>query len=468
MGKIFDITMFGTLIFVLILEFMIMFPKKWKEKKMILGVRNRKEFHDGEAEKETEHIFDSCRKQMLISSGMILICGAVMFLFDSLASRTFFWVILTYLGIIASSLSLIRGNREMKSLKRKIGIVSAKGVVYTDLKTAGAVHGLKPVQLIVPCVANALILVLAILLDMHLINIGNSINAGTFAGSFMTLTFFMTGVIVAVCAWMMDNLRNEVISDDSDINTNYNRAKKKVMAAFAISTLWINTIYTLCALFITLFMGSELVMIISVLIYAVLIAACLCVLFSGNMKIESRYQKEANVVADDDDHWIMGMFYYNPEDKRLNVEKRVGIGATINMAHPAGKAIAVVIALMLFSSVVSLSLVGVIEGTPMSIKTEGNMVICHQLWDAYKIPVDDIQSVELINDRSNISMFRTSGMGTDSELWGNFTVDNETGCKVFLYRHVNSMLKIKTADGLYYINSADEDEVKSCYDYIVK
>ena len=43
----------------------------------------------------------------------------------------------------------------------------------------------------------------------------------------------------------------------------------------------------------------------------------------------------------------------------------------------------------------------------------------------------------------------------------------ETGCKVFLYRHVNSMLKIKTADGLYYINSADEDEVKSCYDHIV-
>lgn len=130
------------------------------------------------------------KSMMLISSGMILICGAVMFLLDSLASRTFFWVILTYLGIIASSLSLIRGNREMKSLKRKIGIVSAKGVVYTDLKTAGAVHGLKPVQLIVPCVANALILVLAILLDMHLINIGNSINAGTFAGSFMTLTFF--------------------------------------------------------------------------------------------------------------------------------------------------------------------------------------------------------------------------------------------------------------------------------------
>ena len=29
-------------------------------------------------------------------------------------------------------------------------------------------------------------------------------------------------------------------------------------------------------------------------------------------------------------------------------------------------------------------------------------------------------------------------------------------------------MSIKTSDGLYYINSADEDEVKSCYDYIVK
>ena len=266
---------------------------------------------------------------------------------------------------------------------------------------------------------------------------------------------------------MMDHLRNEVISDDSDINANYNRAKKKVMAAFSIAALWINTIYTLCVLFLLLYMSSEMLMIISVLIYIVLIAVCLCVLALGNTKIESRYHKEANVITDDDDHWIMGMFYYNPEDKRLNVEKRVGIGATVNMAHPAGKVIAIICALLIFEAVVSVALIGVIDGTPMSIKIEGNMVICHQLWDAYKIPVDEIQSVELINDRSDIRMIKTNGMGTDSEMWGNFTVDNEAGCKVFLYRPVSSMLKIKTDDGMYYINSSDEDEVKSCYGVLV-
>ena len=467
MGRMFDITMFVMLIFVLILNYGIMFPKRWKEKKMILGVRNRKEFLDGEAGKETEQIVNSCRKQMLFSSGMLLICGAVMFLLDGFVSRTFFWVMLIYLGLIVSGLSLMRGNKEMKALKSKIGIVSTKGVVYTDLKTAGAVHVLKPVQLIAPCLVSALMLVIAVLFDMHLISIGDSKIAGTFAGSFVTFTFFITGVIVAGCAWMMDHLRNEVISDDSDINANYNRAKKKVMAAFSIAALWINTIYTLCVLFLILCMSSEMLMIISVLIYIVLIAVCLCVLALGNTKIESRYHKEANVITDDDDHWIMGMFYYNPEDKRLNVEKRVGIGATVNMAHPAGKVIAIICALLIFEAVVSVALIGVIDGTPMSIKIEGNMVICHQLWDAYKIPVDEIQSVELINDRSDIRMIKTNGMGTDSEMWGNFTVDNEAGCKVFLYRPVSSMLKIKTDDGLYYINSSDEDEVKSCYGVLV-
>lgn len=37
----------------------------------------------------------------------------------------------------------------------------------------------------------------------------------------------------------------------------------------------------------------------------------------------------------DDDHWVAGVFYYNPDDPALWVGKRLGIGWTLNFAHPA-------------------------------------------------------------------------------------------------------------------------------------
>lgn len=36
-----------------------------------------------------------------------------------------------------------------------------------------------------------------------------------------------------------------------------------------------------------------------------------------------------------DRRWVAGIFYYNPEDPNLWIEKRYGIGWTLNFARPA-------------------------------------------------------------------------------------------------------------------------------------
>jgi uncharacterized membrane protein len=41
-------------------------------------------------------------------------------------------------------------------------------------------------------------------------------------------------------------------------------------------------------------------------------------------------------ILDDDAKWRLGIFYYNPSDPSLFVEKRTGVGYTINFAKPAG------------------------------------------------------------------------------------------------------------------------------------
>ncbi|WP_159881473.1 DUF1648 domain-containing protein [Paenibacillus puerhi] len=55
-----------------------------------------------------------------------------------------------------------------------------------------------------------------------------------------------------------------------------------------------------------------------------------------HQKMDYSVATEALHPNDDDKYWKAGLFYHNPSDPSLIVEKRVGIGWTINTARPAG------------------------------------------------------------------------------------------------------------------------------------
>ena len=56
-------------------------------------------------------------------------------------------------------------------------------------------------------------------------------------------------------------------------------------------------------------------------------------------------------VENDDEKWIYGFIYYNKEDPKLMVEKRLGMGWSINMATPMGKIITIILVLITFGSI---------------------------------------------------------------------------------------------------------------------
>ncbi|WP_311530974.1 DUF5808 domain-containing protein [uncultured Anaerococcus sp.] len=58
---------------------------------------------------------------------------------------------------------------------------------------------------------------------------------------------------------------------------------------------------------------------------------------------------------EDDDNWILGStIYNNPDDPALFVNKRIGVGMTINIGRPMGKAILVISIIILIVSLVAL------------------------------------------------------------------------------------------------------------------
>ena len=59
-----------------------------------------------------------------------------------------------------------------------------------------------------------------------------------------------------------------------------------------------------------------------------------------NIKINEESIKEFSnkdeIYRDDDKYWVLGSFYYNKNDPSIFVEKRIGIGWTVNIATPIG------------------------------------------------------------------------------------------------------------------------------------
>jgi uncharacterized membrane protein len=60
-------------------------------------------------------------------------------------------------------------------------------------------------------------------------------------------------------------------------------------------------------------------------------------------KLNSQLDREFNdsgneklVDIDEDSFWKGGLFYYNKNDPSIFVEKRFGVGWTLNFAHPIG------------------------------------------------------------------------------------------------------------------------------------
>ena len=217
------------------------------------------------------------------------------------------------------------------------------------------------------------------------------------------------------------------------------------------------------------FVYSEMMLIGGIGLYMILLMAEIALFMRANNRIDKSYQKEMQLVKDDDEYWIAGMIYCNPNDRRIMVEKRAGFGGTVNLGHPVGKVIGVASCLIIMGTLLSFVWMGIIEATPISLRVENGDLVCHQLRDEYVITMDEIESVTLGEDIAELKMVRTSGVGMNNLLKGNFTVDGQSGCKVFLAPLEKVYIRIVTTDGkIYYVSGGTSEETTNVYKSIIR
>lgn len=93
--------------------------------------------------------------------------------------------------------------------------------------------------------------------------------------------------------------------------------------------------------------------ILNILIAIVMIGFLIVIMLTGSKgrRYIGKENTEEEVYNNDDKYWVLGIFYYNRNDPSFMIEKRAGIGYTVNFGNP--KALIFFIILILFVSFIS-------------------------------------------------------------------------------------------------------------------
>ena len=166
--------------------------------------------------------------------------------------------------------------------------------------------------------------------------------------------------------------------------------------------------------------------------------------------------------ADSDEHWIIGMFYCNPNDSHTMINARFGLGMTVNLAKPAGK-ILTVIALV---SIIAMPFIGAIiipeEFTPVRVELDGASIKAYHTSLAYEVALLDIREAKLLDELPRSR--KIVGTGFDALLKGRFMVNDIGMSLLCLNPAVSPFILIITDEATYIFGTSDASYNRALYD----
>lgn len=371
------------------------------------------------------------------------------------------WMLWMTISIVIFFVPFGMANTKMKEVKSSQGWQGEVARnMEAEMKSAGKIRRVKWFHHIPQCVISVILPVWTICGDFGTRRTPLFIMLITFAG----ITFLFLGMAV----WQ-DRQKTQIISSDSDVNVNYNRAKKNLYKNLWVFCSWINVAYMVCMIFCVDEWGRFTDMFWwATGVYAVGTLLPVIWMVKRKLALDKTYETKRNRVAseDNDDNWIWGMIYYNPRDRHSMVEKRVGVGSTINMATSGGKAMVVFLALTMLSLPIISIWVIMLEFTPIHLVADQAQIVGNQLRQEIVIFMPAIEEAELLEELPKMS--RNSGTAMENLRKGDWSVREEGNCTVFLNPQNELFLKIETPSTRYYLSGMDDEETTEVYEAIQK
>lgn len=245
--------------------------------------------------------------------------------------------------------------------------------------------------------------------------------------------------------------RSEVVDDNEVLTQTLTRIRRRAWSRLCLFTAAIMALMSWAQL---LFRGSPLLYAIGMLLPSIVLCIVAIATVMHVRELQERLTQSSGdgFYVDEDDRWIFGLFYYNPDDAKLVVNERVGLNATFNLARPAGKVLAVVLAAVLLGMPVLGVYMADEFGTPVQLEVSNQVVHAHHSLTTYDIDLADVASVEVIEELPQ--MTRTFGGAADTFLEGDFTSEKYGTLKVCLNPEVGPWLFVRATDGTAYLLGA--------------
>ncbi len=349
-------------------------------------------------------------------------------------------------------------NKKLKELKMAKGWNHPEQLpVYAEMKAASSVRRVRWYHFLPQNVLNVLILFWSL---------NTASGASDTAMRILAISFATIAPLFWLIALWMDKQKTQIISMDSNVNINYNRAKKNLWKNFWCLCSWVSVIYMLSIPF-ALDKYGQLTAIfgIATALYTLATLALLLWMMKVKNSIDAAYdERMGDDFMDDDSHWLWGIIYYNPKDKHSMVEKRVGIGTTMNLATPVGKGFTSFAGLSLLSIPAICIWVILLEFTPIELKVDDSHLIARHLKEEYVISLGSIQNAELLTELPKMS--KNHGTSMDTLKKGSFTVSEGDRCTVFLNPESQLFIRFEAYGETYYFSGDDAEETKLVYEAI--
>jgi uncharacterized membrane protein len=279
---------------------------------------------------------------------------------------------------------------------------------------------------------------------------------------FTALFAIFAVLIIALwlCYYLIFRLRAEVVNDDVPLTAALTRTRRYNWGKFFLISTWLTGSL---AVSIWIFNDSAAGCLFASLIYTLLmIAAALWTEFT--VRIVQQKLTAGNtgdLYLDEDEYWLFGMIYHNPNDGHFLVNDRVGMNMSVNAAKPAGKAVLALTVLTLMA----MPFIGVWiwsqELTPVKLILTENALTARHTIDKYVIPLGEIESAELLETLP--SMIRAGGTGLDNLYKGNFRSVPYGLSRVCIQPKDPPFLVIKSGGHVYILNDADSAATRDVF-----
>ena len=174
------------------------------------------------------------------------------------------------------------------------------------------------------------------------------------------------------------------------------------------------------------------------------------------------------VESDGDEYWANGFTYHNPNDKRLMVPKRIGIGEAINTGTQAGKNILWGSLVLTAAIIIGVSFMVIRSDmtTPMLIIAPDQRIEIKYPMYSFDFNAADIEEITLVDEIP--SGLKANGEATNKYARGHFRLKELGRARLYVFKQNPPYIRIKLDDVYIFYNDADPLVTKQLHEQLLQ